>query len=785
MKRITSNSGDTGQNVPRLRVRTRFVDRISTLCGELPTPRGVSAWLRGTDGIVGWGEAVCCAPGGADRFARAQQWWQQVCARAKIEDEVGLPGSGLVAFVSFAFADDPGDSWVTVPETIFGRSGDRCWCTTVEALPGPTVTRPAPRAPRPPGPVRFADGDVSPSRYRAAVATAVRRIRDGQAEKIVLARDLLAEAEHDIDPRHLLTGLAAADPACWAFCVGGLVGATPELLLRKQGAVVESTVLAGTSFPGRYRTGDTRWTGLSDSAKDRAEHGYAVRSVLDGLAPVTVELSAAAEPALLRLATLEHLATDVRGRLRAGAPGFLSLVGALHPTAAVGGMPRDAALRQIAALEPMDRGRYAGPVGWINAEGDGEVGIALRCGQLDGRRLRLFAGCGVVAASDPDVEAIEAEAKFGVLRAALTRDGPGPDTAAPVTTPAGRRGPDERGTAMPFDDATDFPHLHADLERVRALIDAQISVTDQRIHEPCGHLIRRGGRLFRPTLVLTSAYPFAPEGPAGDDVIRAAAIVEMLHVATLYHDDLCDDATERRGVPTVNAVYGDAVALLCGDYLLAVCTELLSTMGKDAIALYAETLKGLCKGQFLETVEIGDAGRTVSAYFESIAGKTAKLMSSSAAFGALQAGATPEQCKTMASYGHHLGVAFQIWDDLLDLWSAVDTGKPRFSDLRNGVYTLPVIYGIAARPAELGALLGEQPLSDQACTEILALLETGGARDRCLADARSHLTAALSAIGELGELAGEFLPQLVSVAKELMPEVDQLLTAVLAQGSDA
>ncbi|WP_410570808.1 isochorismate synthase [Amycolatopsis sp. cmx-4-61] len=772
----------------RLRVRTRFTGALPGLIGALPSAHGVAAWVRGADGIVGWGESAGAAPSGPDRFGQARHWWRQLCVRAEIDDEVRVPGSGLIAFAAFAFADEPGDSRLTVPAVVLGRSGDRCWRTTITPDGAEPAGEPEAEPVRDPGVVTFTGAAVPPEKYRALVAAGVARIRAGHAEKIVLARDQYAEAEHDVDPRYLLHRLAGANPASWTYCVGGLVGATPELLLRRRDGTVESRVLAGTSFPGRAWTGDGSRAGLSGSAKDRAEHRYAVRSVLDRLAPHTVELDAPGEPVLLRLNALAHLATDVRGTLRPGAPDLLDLVAELHPTAAVGGTPQAAALREIAALEPMDRGRYAGPVGWLDAGGDGEFGIALRCAQLTGRRLRLYAGCGVVAASDPDVEAAEAEAKFRVLRTALT----GADDRLPPAAQS-MNGHDGRGTAMAVkatgtdtssEAGTDlgFPHLAADLERVRALIGGRIAAGDDRIHEPCGRLIRNNGRLFRPTLALTSAYPFAPDGPAPEGVIRAAAVVELLHVATLYHDDVCDEATARRGEPTVNAQYGNTVALLCGDYLLAVCTQLLSDLGADAMLLFGETLRDLCRGQFLETVDLGDLGRSEAAYFESIAGKTAKLMSSSAAFGAMQAGATAQEQKIMAGYGHHLGIAFQIWDDLLDVWSAHDTGKPRFVDLRNGVYTLPVIYGLAQRP-ELAELLDGGPLSDERCARVSALLDEAGVRELCLAQARTHITAALSSVGELGELAERFLPRLVGVARDLMPEVNQLLAAVMGKGN--
>jgi heptaprenyl diphosphate synthase len=331
--------------------------------------------------------------------------------------------------------------------------------------------------------------------------------------------------------------------------------------------------------------------------------------------------------------------------------------------------------------------------------------------------------------------------------------------------------------------ATHFPYLADDLARVRTLLAATVRVGEQRINEPCGNLIRNNGRLFRPTLVLTSAYAFAPGEPASRQVVTAAAVTELLHVATLYHDDLCDEADTRRGLPTVNALYGNTIALLCGDHLLACCVELLAELDAAAVLLFAETLKALCNGQFLETVDLGDLTRDEEAYFAAISGKTAKLMSASAALGAMQAGAGAREQKVMASYGHHLGVAFQIWDDLLDLWSAIDTGKPRFGDLRNGVYTLPVIHGLRNRP-DLAELLSNRPLTDEHCQQVLSLLDATDARQRSLAAAREHIGAALGSLAELGDLAAEVTPRLLGVARELMPEVEHLLAAVLDADGD-
>jgi menaquinone-specific isochorismate synthase len=253
------------------------------------------------------------------------------------------------------------------------------------------------------------------------VAAAIERIRAGELSKVVLARDLFARAEGPVDVRHVLRALAESYPQCFTFTVDGLVGATPELLIRRFGTAVCSRVLAGTAW--RSPDGDAEPDAelaarLWDSTKEQEEHAYAARSAADALRPHCSDLIVPTAPTVLALPNVVHLATEVTGTLRSGA-GALALAGLLHPTAAVCGTPTPAAARVIADLEGMDRGRYAGPVGWMDAAGDGEWGIALRCAQVEDDRLRLFAGCGIVAASDPDVELAETQAKFLAVRDTL------------------------------------------------------------------------------------------------------------------------------------------------------------------------------------------------------------------------------------------------------------------------------------------------------------------------------------------------------------------------------
>ncbi len=398
---------------------------LDVLPAGSPSGGGPLAWVRHGEGMVGWGEAARLTVSGPDRFARAVAWAQALFADAAIDDEVQLPGTGPLLFGSFAFADGPTPSVLVVPRVVVGHRDGRSWLTSIgaEAVRLSGVRSTASTAPT----VHIGDDEQAEQTWRTAVVEAVRRIQAGELSKVVLARELLAQAEGPVDVRHLLRGLAGRYPECFTFAVGDLVGATPELLIRRTGASVSSRVLAGTAWrsdPDELETDAHVAARLRDSAKDREEHTYAARSAADALRPYCSELTVPAEPSVLALRNVTHLATEVTGTLREDTPA-LTLAGLLHPTAAVCGTPTHAAARVIADLEGMDRGRYAGPVGWMDARGDGEWGIALRCAQVDGSSLRLFAGCGIVAGSDPDVEAAEAQAKFLAVRETL-------DAARPV-----------------------------------------------------------------------------------------------------------------------------------------------------------------------------------------------------------------------------------------------------------------------------------------------------------------------------------------------------------------
>jgi menaquinone-specific isochorismate synthase len=395
------------------------VDDPGRLLELLPDDRNPVSWVRGDEGLVGWGEVARWTGSGPDRFAEADAWWRGFVASALVRDEIGAPGTGPVAFASFTFSDDSAGSVLVVPRVVVGRRGDLAWITEFSRGDGPSAVHSVSPV-RPSGTLRYSDGLLPVARYRAAVADAVRRMRAGELDKAALAHDLIAVGEAPLDPRYLLGGLAERYPTCWSFAVEGLVGATPELLVRRTGDVVESRVLAGTMWATDAT--DRGVAGrLMTSTKDRHEHTLAVDSLAAALEPLCTSLDVPAVPEVLALHNVSHLASDVRGRLGGGAS-LLALAEAVHPTAAVGGTPRKVAVDLIAELEAMDRGRYAGPVGWVDARGDGELGIALRCAQLDGRSARLFAGCGIVADSDPDTEVREAAAKLVAVRDALEGD---------------------------------------------------------------------------------------------------------------------------------------------------------------------------------------------------------------------------------------------------------------------------------------------------------------------------------------------------------------------------
>jgi menaquinone-specific isochorismate synthase len=408
----------------RLTVRTRPLDDDRPLL-DLPPVADALAWVRRDEGLVAWGTAARLDPGaGPDRFDRADEALRELAGTADVDDTVEAFGTGLVAVGSFGFHDGEAGSALLIPRVVVGRRDRTTWCTTIDpadAAPvaGPRVDRPPEvRRDRP----RYAGSTNPDVHWLEAVAAAVERIRAGELDKVVLARDHAVWSREPFDPLDLARRLTGRFPRCHTFVVEGLVGATPELLVGRRGDEVVSRALAGTIGRSDDEVEDASLGAqLLASGKDRWEHQLAAESVEEVLARHCAELEHEREPRLLRLDNVQHLATTYRGRLTSGASS-LALAGALHPTAAVGGTPRDRAIAMIRELEGMDRGRYAAPVGWTDAAGDGEWGIALRCAELAGARARLFAGVGVVAGSLPEAELEETRLKLLAMQAALGED---------------------------------------------------------------------------------------------------------------------------------------------------------------------------------------------------------------------------------------------------------------------------------------------------------------------------------------------------------------------------
>jgi menaquinone-specific isochorismate synthase len=416
------------QETGRLFVRTVAVPDPVDLLAGLPQP-DVVAWVQHGAGLAGWGEAVRVSlPAGEDRFTAGEKWLRSVFDAADVDDRVRVRGSGPVAFGSFTFDASSDESVLIVPRAVLGRDGrGLAWLTTVSESGEPAISLPSSPGLLPPAGVRWREGSLPGPRWEQAVAEAVAEIRAGSLRKVVLARDLFATAAEPIDARVLLRRLAARYPDCFTFACDGMVGATPELLVRRAGRQVSALVLGGTAPRGGDPAQDEALgSELLASAKNNEEHAYAVASIRDALGPLCDVLDVEARPGLLKFPNLQHLGTQVRGTLAGGGTpkSALALAAAVHPPAAVCGTPAGAALELLRELEHMDRERYAGPVGWVDADGNGEWGIALRCAQLSGRTARLFAGCGIVAGSEPAAELAETLVKFQPMRDALADTSP-------------------------------------------------------------------------------------------------------------------------------------------------------------------------------------------------------------------------------------------------------------------------------------------------------------------------------------------------------------------------
>lgn len=382
----------------RLRAVTREIEPGDDALGGFD-PQGF-AWLHHGTRLVASGVAARVAPTDA----------ATLLAAADADDPVRLPGTGAVAVGALPFDLDAAGELV-VPARVHGVHDGRAWVTEIGHREPASSIAVVP-------PTRFhVAAPRSRDDWRVAVERALAAIHVGDLEKVVLAREVLIEADADFDAHEVVRGLVASQPGSFVYASQGFVGASPELLVRRFGEVVESRPVAGTTVADS----DAALLALAASVKDTREHRFVVDGIVDVLGPRCEQLHADAIPEVAVFGPVAHLATPIRGRLAAPAPSALDLARRLHPTPAVGGTPRRAALDAIRALEGFDRGRYAGPVGWVDARGDGEWAIALRGAELDGSRARLVAGAGIVAGSDPDAEWAETQAKLEPMLRALVR----------------------------------------------------------------------------------------------------------------------------------------------------------------------------------------------------------------------------------------------------------------------------------------------------------------------------------------------------------------------------
>jgi menaquinone-specific isochorismate synthase len=398
------------------------------ILGEHPLLTSISTahslsttWIRGGDGLIGFGVYKKFEISGKNRFNEAKKWWNSQLSEFIIQNNVHGVGTGPIVFSSFAF-DSNEPSVLIIPKIIIGQKNGKSWITWVGDIKQPSIERLKTSSQS--GIMHWENRVNEEDKWREQVSKAVVAIKSGQLEKIVLARDLKANSETPINLSNLLQRLEIDYPSTWVFLVDGLIGATPELLVRLSKSLITSRVLAGTIQKTGNEDKDLALAAsLAKSSKDLEEHEYAVKSVANALAPFCSSTNVPESPFVLHLSNVMHLATDVTGVLNHSAQqaDIFNLIENLHPSAAVCGTPTDLAKKLILELENMNRSRYAGPVGWIDAQGDGEIAIALRCGELsnENKSIRIFAGCGIVAGSDPATEYAESQAKLMPMRTAL------------------------------------------------------------------------------------------------------------------------------------------------------------------------------------------------------------------------------------------------------------------------------------------------------------------------------------------------------------------------------
>lgn len=414
----------TKLSVPTLHVRAASLQGTrwenTPLLELIPDNVSPFVWFGWRQSMVGWGTAAEWSSNTPSAISDSASWWDQVRRSAISEaDHTGL--SLPLAFGSYGFVS-PSVSYLSVPEFVIATTNKERWAVSMscsdtarDPLEVLAQLRPSFKDSELTGPGGLVTdtGRMTQAEWATSVEELARRLQAGDAAKAVMARDMLVRAETAIDQRYLLARLNRLYPQTWRFAVHDLVGATPEMLASVHVSQLRSRVLAGTAPAGHADE-------LLASAKDRREHTLAVDSVVSALAPLASEVNAPDDPFILELPNVVHFASDIHATLADS--NLLDAVAALHPTAAVCGTPRLEALELLKVHEQTARGRYSGPVGWIDADGEGEFCIALRCGLVedDGHTLRIFAGGGIMPDSDPEIELAETRQKMAPLLDALS-----------------------------------------------------------------------------------------------------------------------------------------------------------------------------------------------------------------------------------------------------------------------------------------------------------------------------------------------------------------------------
>ena len=322
-------------------------------------------------------------------------------------------------------------------------------------------------------------------------------------------------------------------------------------------------------------------------------------------------------------------------------------------------------------------------------------------------------------------------------------------------------------------DALGLAPMAPDMERVETALRGSVLSSDPFLSDVAGHLVAAGGKRLRPALALCSGYAAKGVGPVSDDAITGGVSVELVHLGSLYHDDVIDEAETRRGVPSVNARWSNIVAIVAGDYLLARASSLAASLGADVAALLAATIGELCRGQVLELQHLFDADRSVAAYTSAIEGKTAALFATACRVGGMVSAVDDPTLDALTDFGHHLGMCFQIVDDVLDVTGTDESlGKPAGNDILEGVYTLPVIHamgssGPGSSSEELRELLGRKIDRDQLDTA-LALVTAGDAVDQSIETARGHAADASAVLASTSALDAEVVDGLTRLVDTLV-----------------